>query len=348
MKPSILNASANELSAWLKENAEPAYRARQILDWIVSQRILDFEPMMNLPKGLRTRLAEDWTIWTSQIFTESSDSEDTRKLLVELHDGKSVECVLLREEDRRTICLSTQVGCGMGCVFCASGLNGVERNLTSGEMIEEMLHVRNFLPPDERLSHIVVMGMGEPLANLDNLMTALDFATSPTGLGISARHVTISTVGLPAKIVQLAETGKSYHLAVSLHAPNDNLRQKIVPTAEKIELADIMAASDEFRKKTGRQVTYEYVLLGNLNDQPEHAKELARLLGRRDAMVNLIPYNPVSGLPYETPLPGRSNRFASILREAGFVVKIRKRKGAAIDAACGQLRRTVGPLVRIT
>jgi 23S rRNA (adenine2503-C2)-methyltransferase len=195
------------------------------------------------------------------------------------------------------------------------------------------------LPVGERLTHIVVMGMGEPLANLDNLLRTLEFATDPDGLGISARHVTISTVGLPGGIRRLAKAGKSYHLAVSLHAPNQELRERIVPTAEKVQLADILAAADFFRQETGRQVTFEYVLLAGVNDELRHAEELVELIGRRDAFVNLIPFNPVADLPYRTPSPERSQAFAGVLRACGVAVKTRKRKGASIDAACGQLRR---------
>jgi 23S rRNA (adenine2503-C2)-methyltransferase len=274
------------------------------------------------------------------VIRESNDSATgANKLLISLHDGRTIECVLLTEESRRTVCLSTQVGCAMGCVFCASGLEGVERNLTSSEMMEELLHCRNRLPAEERLSHIVVMGMGEPLANLDSLLETLDWATSPTGLGISARHVTISTVGLPKRIRALADAGKSYHLAVSLHAPHESLRRQIVPTAEKISLDELLSAADYFREKTGRQVTFEYVLLADINDAPEQARELVQLLGRRDAFVNLIPFNPVADLPYRTPRPERIQAFAGILRRAGISIKTRKRKGSAINAACGQLRR---------
>src|SRR5439155_8231790 len=211
------------------------------------------------------------------------------KLLLALQDGGQVECVLIQDESRRTACISTQVGCGMGCVFCASGLNGVERNLTVGEILEQLVRLRNLLPAEERLTHIVVMGMGEPLANLDNLLAALEIAGHKDGLGIGARHITISTVGLPAKIRRLAETGKQYHLAVSLHAPNDLLRTRIVPTNDKTGIPDILAAADEFFEKTGRQVTYEYVLLGGLNDSPREARELATRLRGRKAHVNLIP-----------------------------------------------------------
>src|SRR5207248_5370604 len=191
-----------------------------------------------------------------------------------------------------------------------------------------------------RLSHIVVMGMGEPLANLDNLLVALDMATSKDGLGLSARHVTISTVGLPAKMRRLADLKKQYHLAVSLHAPNDALRTQIVPTNEKTGLAEILEAADYFQAQTKRQVTYEYVMLRDLNDQPSHAEEPARLLHGRQAHINLIPFNDVEGLPYQRPLQTALTEFVTRLRRRGMIVHVRKRKGADIDAACGQLRRS--------
>jgi 23S rRNA (adenine2503-C2)-methyltransferase len=329
-----------ELSQWLAARGEPRFRTAQIRQAIVDRRATSFEPMTDLPKRLRDALADEWTILSSQVVTASVAEDGTTKFLLALADAQTIECVLIPEEARRTVCLSTQVGCAMACVFCASGLAGVVRNLSTVEMIEELLWCQSRLPTDERINHIVVMGMGEPLANLESLLPALDFATdAKSGLGLSARNVTISTVGLPAKIRRLAQVGKPYHLAVSLHAPNDRLRQQIVPTAEKVRLGEILSAADEFRATTGRQVTFEYVLLGGVNDQVLHARELSRLLGRRDAMVNLIPYNPVSGLPYKTPLPAHSRAFADVLREAGHIVKIRKRKGSAIDAACGQLRR---------
>jgi 23S rRNA (adenine2503-C2)-methyltransferase len=256
-----------------------------------------------------------------------------------LADGEHVECVLLLEDDRRTVCISTQVGCGMGCVFCASGLGGVVRNLSGGEILEQLLRSRNLLPAEDRLTHIVVMGMGEPLANLDSLLMALAEATAKDGLGMSARHITISTVGLPAKIRRLADLQLAYHLAISLHAPNDRLRTEIVPTNVKTGLADILAAADYFFEKTGRQVTFEYVLLGGVNDAASHAHELARLLRGRHAHVNLIPFNDVEGLPYRRPTDDALATFVECLRKGSVSVKVRKRKGSEIDAACGQLRR---------
>jgi 23S rRNA (adenine2503-C2)-methyltransferase len=228
----------------------------------------------------------------------------------------------------------------MGCVFCASGLAGVARNLTRGEILEQLIRLRNLLPPQERLTHIVVMGMGEPLANLDNLIAALDVAGDKQGLGIGARHITISTVGLPLKIRRLADLGKQYHLAVSLHAPNDRVRTQIVPTNDKTGIPAILAAADYFFARTGRQITFEYVLLRGLNDSVDQARELGGLLKERHAHINVIPFNDVAGLPYRRPTDDALANFTDELRRAGVSVKVRKRKGSEIDAACGQLRRS--------
>jgi 23S rRNA (adenine2503-C2)-methyltransferase len=336
----LLDVPAEEMLAWLQAHGQPPLRARQIHRWLLQGRATTFEQMSDLPKSLREQLALQFRPLGSDITRHLISSDGTHKLLLRMHDEQMIECVLLQEADRRTVCISTQVGCGMGCVFCASGLGGVVRNLTPGEILEQLIHARNLLPADERLTHIVVMGMGEPLANLDNLLEALSVATSPRGLGIGARHITISTVGLPAKIRRLADLGKQYHLAMSLHAPNDELRTRIVPTNDKTGLAAILEAADYFYATTGRQVTYEYVLLRDLNDQPAHAAELAKLLRGRQAHVNLIPFNDVAGLPYRRLTQEALTDFVAILRGTGISVKVRKRKGADIDAACGQLRRT--------
>jgi 23S rRNA (adenine2503-C2)-methyltransferase len=350
----LLEVPGDELLAWLRDRGEPPLRARQLRRWLVATRATDFARMTDLPARLRQELKAEFTPLGSTVDRHLTSSDGTHKLLLRLRDGQVVECVLLPEADRRTVCVSTQVGCGMGCVFCASGLGGVVRNLTAAEILEQLLHARNLLPAQERLTHIVVMGMGEPLANLDNLLEALAVATARDGLGISGRHVTISTVGLPARIRRLADLGKAYHLAVSLHAPNDELRSRLVPTNEKTGLAPILEAADYFYSTTGRQVTYEYVLLREVNDRPEHAAQLARLLRGRQAHVNLIPFNDVAGLPYRRLTQEALTDFVGILRGAGLSVKVRKRKGADIDAACGQLRRsalaagTGAPAVRQT
>jgi 23S rRNA (adenine2503-C2)-methyltransferase len=335
----ILEPNSELLAGWLAEKGAPAYRAAQIRRWLFERRAESFEEMTDLPKELRTRLAADSSIWTTSIVRHSQAADGTEKLLLELADKQRIECVLLRDGHRRTICISSQVGCAMGCVFCASGLDGVIRNLTAGEIVEQMLRLARLLPAEERLSHIVVMGMGEPLANLNNLLPALDEAASPTGLGISHRRITISTVGLPPAIRRLAELDARYQLAVSLHAPNDELRNQLVPVNKNIGIRAIVEAADHYFEVSGRRLTFEYVLLGELNDRPEHARELAELLRGRTALLNVIPYNPVAGLPYKTPSRKAQERFLAILTEAGINVQVRERKGDEIDAACGQLRR---------
>jgi len=347
------------LPAWLAEHGHPAYRAGQVRQWLFGSRAESFEEMTNLPMPLREQLSQEFAIWTTTIERHHRAADGTEKLLVRLHDGHHIECVLLRDGGRRTICISSQVGCAMGCVFCASGLDGVVRNLVAGEIVEQMLRLARLLPRSgdlaggtaastpgtldaqgERLSHIVVMGMGEPLANLDRLLPALSEATSPEGLGISHRRITISTVGLPPAIDRLAELDARFQLAVSLHAPNDELRNELVPVNKNIGLRGVVEAADRYFEVSGRRLTFEYVLLGGLNDQPNHARQLAELLRGRLGLINLIPYNPVSGLPYQTPSKSSVRRFVEILESAGLNVQVRERKGDEINAACGQLRRT--------
>ncbi|HEY1067925.1 MAG TPA: 23S rRNA (adenine(2503)-C(2))-methyltransferase RlmN, partial [Pirellulales bacterium] len=290
--------------------------------------------------ALREKLARDFHLWATTITHRHVSADSTEKLLLQMHDGHRIECVLLKEQGRRAICISTQVGCAMGCVFCASGLEGVVRNLTTGEILEQILRLDRLLPAEERLSHIVVMGMGEPLANLDRLLPALAWASSPDGLGIGGRKITISTVGLTKALDRLADMDLPYHLAVSLHAPNDELRRELVPVSKNIGIDAVLASADRYFSVTGRRVTYEYVLLAGVNDQPQHARELADLLGHRNAFVNLIPFNAVEGLPFKDPSEHAVKRFLQILESEGVQVHVRKRKGDRINAACGQLRRS--------
>jgi 23S rRNA (adenine2503-C2)-methyltransferase len=340
----LFDIKPTELQAWFERRHIPDYRAGQIQSWLFRRRADQFEQMTDLPASLRIDLAESFTIWSTQITKHSSANDGTEKLLLRLADGGQIECVLLRDGVRRSICISSQVGCAMGCVFCASGLNGVDRNLTTGEIIEQVLRLQQLLPSDERLSHIVVMGMGEPLANLDAVLPALELVSHADRLDISARRITISTVGLPAAIKRLSSLNSRYQLAVSLHAPNDKLRNRLVPVNDCIGLEAILSASDEYFAVSGRRLTYEYVLLADVNDGPQHASELAGLMRGRPALVNLIPYNPVSGLPYRSPSREAVDRFQSILEKRGINVQVRKRKGDRINAACGQLRRSAAHL----
>ncbi|MEN1679561.1 MAG: 23S rRNA (adenine(2503)-C(2))-methyltransferase RlmN [Planctomycetota bacterium] len=349
----MLNNFDRTLANWADANGLPGYRCRQVRKWLFEKRASDWQEMSDLPKALREKLAAELPIWSSTIAKHTTADDGTEKLLLTLAGGGQVECVLLRdgrdrrEAGRRTFCVSSQVGCGMGCVFCASGLDGVERNLTAGEILEQFLLLQRLLRPDERLSHIVMMGMGEPLANVENVLTALGEASREDGLGVSARRITISTVGLPPAIRRLAELDCRYRLAISLHAPNDELRTEIVPTNKKVGVHAILDAADDYYAQSRRRLTFEYVLLAGLNDQPHHAKQLARLVGDRHALVNVIPYNPVAGLPYETPSAAAQQAFRKVLTDAGVPIRFRHRKGDKINAACGQLRRNAAKVVSL-
>jgi 23S rRNA (adenine2503-C2)-methyltransferase len=337
---SVLGTGKESVATWLEQQNEPSYRARQIYQWLFHRGVDGFDEMTSLSKQLRGDLSREFQVWTTRVAAHQQAEDGTEKLLLELADHQTIECVLLPDRRRRSICISTQVGCAMGCVFCASGLRGVERNLRTHEIVEQMLRLKRLLPADERLSHIVVMGMGEPLANLDQLLPALDVARSQDGLGIGVRRITISTVGLPAAIRRLAKHHVHYHLAISLHAPNDELRNRLVPVNQKTGIHDLLEAADEYFDVSARRLTYEYVLLAGVNDQPEHARQLVRLLRGRAALLNIIPYNPVEGLPYKTPSQHGEQRFRALLEDGGLTVEFRQRRGDTIDAACGQLRRS--------
>jgi 23S rRNA (adenine2503-C2)-methyltransferase len=337
----LLEPSPERLAEWLEGRGHPRYRARQIRRWLFARRAASFAEMSDLPRALREELAAEFRLWSAAVAAHRHAADGSEKLLLRLEDGEQIECVLLRnDKGHATACVSTQVGCGMGCVFCASGLGGFARNLAAREIIEQLLRLQQLLVPSERLSHVVVMGMGEPLANLEQLLPALRAVTAE--FGISARRITISSVGLPKGMRRLADENCQYHLAVSLHAPDDELRSRLVPANRQISLAAVLEAADYYFARTGRRVTYEYVLLAGVNDRPAHARRLAALLAGRPALINLIPYNPVVELPYRTPTAAAVQRFREELMRAGLNVEVRRRKGDHIDAACGQLRRIGG------
>ncbi|MEI8016900.1 MAG: 23S rRNA (adenine(2503)-C(2))-methyltransferase RlmN [Schlesneria sp.] len=338
IKPRVYELDAARLAAWCEAAGFPAYRADQIRRWIFGRRASNFAEMHDVPAPLRTALSNDFSLFPARSVQHQVASDRTEKLLLELHDGQFIECVLMRETDRRTICISTQVGCAMGCVFCASGLLGLKRNLTTGEILEQVLRLDRLLQKGEQITNVVVMGIGEPLANLKSLIPALDTLNEKGGLGLGARRITISTVGLPEKIRELAQLGKQYNLAISLHAPNDELRNRLVPVNDKIGVDAILEAADDFFSITGRRVTFEYVLLSGVNDEPQHARQLAKRLQSRVAHVNLIPMNGVTELEFVAPTAPRTDEFVKILESFGIPATVRKRKGADIDAACGQLR----------
>lgn len=337
-KPRVYELDAAGLTAWCESRGFPSYRAEQIRRWIFGRRADQFAEMHDIPSVLRECLASEFSMFPARQIQHQIAADRTEKLLLELGDGQLIECVLMRETDRRTVCISTQVGCAMGCVFCASGLLGLKRNLTTGEILEQVLRLDRLLPKGEQITNVVVMGIGEPLANLKALIPAMDTLNEKGGLGLGARRITVSTVGLPEKIRELASLGKQYNLAVSLHAPNDELRTRLVPVNDRIGIEAILEATDDYFLTTGRRVTYEYVLLSGVNDQPLHARQLARLLQQRIAHVNLIPMNGVSELDFVAPTAPRTDEFVDVLQSFGIPATVRKRKGADIDAACGQLR----------
>jgi 23S rRNA (adenine2503-C2)-methyltransferase len=335
----LCGLTLTELQDWLKSVGEAPFRARQIFEWIYQKGAASFEEMTNLSKELRTKLADSLQFPAIKLI-KTQKSDETTKFLWELSDGKRVESVLIYSFDRRTVCLSSQVGCPARCAFCASGKEGLIRNLTSAEIVEQALHINRYLHQQEgsRVSHLVYMGMGEPLENYEAVLKSVKILHSEEGLLISQRRITISTVGIIEGIRRLAnEEEFRVNLVLSLHAPNQNLRKKIIPFARKYALEDLLKAMDYYAEQTKRDITFEYTLIAEINDSEDHAAELAKLLRGKQCTVNLIPYNPVAGLRLSRPDKTNVVRFREILESAGINVTWRYTKGDDIAAACGQL-----------
>lgn len=338
-KPYLLDFSRQELERELRGLGEPRYRAQQVWEWVWRHFCFDFSRMTNLPRALREELAERYRLELPVILARERDEEGTEKVLLGLADGASVESVLIPEGNRRTVCVSTQVGCPVGCVFCATGQMGFVRNLSAGEIAAQVLHFALSLRErGERVTHVVVMGMGEPLLNYDATLRALLNLNDPQGFNLGARRITVSTVGVVPGILRLAQEGRQFNLAISLHAPEERLRRELVPLAERWPLSEVLAAADAYVLATGRRVTYEYVLLAGVNDGIRHARALAKLLRGRLAHVNLIPFNPAPGLPFARPAEGQVELFRRELLAQGIDVTVRRSRGVRIQAACGQLR----------
>lgn len=335
---SIIDMSLPELEALCTSMGEPTYRAKQILSWVYDKGATTFDQMTNLPKNFQKQLADQYQIFQTKVDTITQTENDTEKFLVHLYDENVIECVLLREGKRITACVSTQVGCAMACQFCASGLLGLERNLTAGEIVEEAIHVKNHLFTDERLSNIVFMGIGEPLANYDNVVKAIRIMNAEWGLGIGARHITISTVGIIDGIRRLAHEGLQVNLAISLHAPNDIIRSQIIPSNKKIGIKNIVAAAREYFEVTGRDISFEYILIDGLNASKQNAESLSMLLKGIQCNINILPVNPVEEFDWRPPSQETIEIFRRTLEKHGLVVTLRKKKGSPINAACGQLR----------
>ncbi|HEY8666701.1 MAG TPA: 23S rRNA (adenine(2503)-C(2))-methyltransferase RlmN [Tepidisphaeraceae bacterium] len=318
----------------------PAFRGKQVREWVYGKLVADPARMSNLSKHDREILGERVSFKTGQTVTEQRSSDGTIKLLLAWPGGANAETVMIPDEDRRTACVSSQVGCPVGCKFCASGINGVKGNLSADQIVEQIFALNVLLKPeDQRISNVVFMGMGEPLANYANVMQAIRVLHDPGCFNLGARRITVSTVGVPPRMKELAHEELPINLAISLHAPNEALRKQLIPWAEHFALEDILEAGRYYFKKTGREVTLEYILLSGVNDRPEHARELAGLCKTLRANVNLIRYNEVEALPFRRPLAGDVVKFQEILRRAGVNAHVRKSRGRDIDAACGQLRR---------
>ncbi len=353
--PSLYDLTLPELTQWVQSHGEPAYRARQIFHALyqgkaasftflsrdVPRSGASFEEMTILPKALRQKLSQDFVLTSLAPFKSQTSSDGTVKWLSQLSDGEFLETVLIPAQARQTVCVSTQVGCAYACAFCASGMDGLRRNLTSGEIVQQVL-LMGASPLEGsdpiRITNVVFMGMGEPLANYANVLKAVRILNDPEGLRIGARKITISTVGLVPMIERLAREGLQVELSISLHAPNDPLRGELMPVNRKYPLKELIAAAKAYAETTKRLITFEYILIDEVNDGLPQAKELVQLLKGMRAKVNLIPCHPTSGTSWVAPPRARMVAFERFLRGDGVPCTLRRSRGLDIDGACGQLR----------
>ena len=336
IKPALClidETTAKQAVANLKE---PSFRAKQLCDWVSNKLVLDPEKMLNLPKSLREKLPNQFTCCSSTVESEVTSADKTTKLLIRLDDGEAVEMVIIRTPERITFCMSTQVGCPVRCRFCASGADGLVRNLEVHEIIEQLFH--GVEHAGRKPDNIVFMGIGEGLLNFNNLKQALLMLSDPESFGFAQRRITISTSGYVPGIYKLAELDKHYELAVSLHAPNDIMRAKLIPDTVRYPIPEIMEACRNYFEKTGRIPTFEYTLIEGINDSPETALELADLAKQQRAKINLIPYNETPNNDFRRPDAKAIKRFFTILEQRGIPTTCRLEKGASEAAACGQLR----------
>ena len=325
-----------ELELWAQQGGQPAYRARQLLKWLYSQNAEDFQVMTNLSKDFRGWLAENARISRVKLEKVLIDVDGTRKLLLRLQDGESIESVLIDEGERLTLCLSSQVGCGYGCRFCLTGRDGFRRHLTAGEIVDQICVARKELGEGERLTNLVFMGMGEPLANLEQVLKALTIITSDHGLNFSTRRITLSTVGLIPEMLKLSSLFP-IKLAVSLHAADNETRSSIMPINRRYPLEELLNSCRSLEVPRRNRITFEYLLLGGVNDSPEAARKLAKLLRGLRAKINIILFNEYPGAKFKAPSPSNVEEFQKILQEKHFTATVRQSRGAGIMAACGQL-----------
>lgn len=340
--------SFDALKDKLVEIGAPAYRAQQMYDWAYGKQVTSYDEMNNVPADLRNRIGEDTPFQTMKLIREIvTDNGDTYKLLYETFDGQLVETVLMLYPDRATVCVSCQVGCAVGCAFCATGLGGLTRNLSAGEIVQQTVDAsRRARQLDRQLTNLVMMGMGEPFQNYVETMKFIGIIHDSRGLNFGARRITISTSGIIPRIDALADEPYQVNLAVSLHAPNNELRSQLVPINGRYPVEDLLAACDRFIRKTGRRISFEYALMNGINNSDEIARELGQILKGRLCHVNIIPFNPVDVLEFERPNHEMIERFASIVRESGIPTTVRYSRGVEIAAACGQLRAQVQKIDR--
>lgn len=349
----IYDLTYDKLEAWLFEHGHKPYRAKQIFEWLYQKRVRSFLDMTNLPQALRDLLQASFTFGALEELTRTTSQDGTIKFLLSLADGSAIETVIMKHSYGYSVCVTSQVGCQIGCTFCASTLGGLKRNLSAGEIVAQMIFAQRILDMEgKRASHIVVMGIGEPFENYDAVIDFLRIVNDQRGLAIGGRHITVSTSGIIPRIYDFADLNLQVKLAVSLHAPNDELRSRIMPINKKYPLAELLKAVQYYVERTRRRVTFEYALLGGVNDGEEEARELARLVKPIFSYVNLIPVNYVPERRYVRTPPEKIEAFKRILREAGIVVTQRREHGSDIAAACGQLRakheRTLVKSVRLS
>jgi 23S rRNA (adenine2503-C2)-methyltransferase len=344
IKPSVKSLMRDELVDELRLLNQPPYRANQILTWIYRKRVSSFDSMSDLPQSLREYLKEKFSYSNLEVVRGLGGKDATRKFLFRLSDGNLIESVLIpaspalygSRSDRRTICVSTQVGCAYGCKFCASGLDGWKRNLSADEIVDQIIAVER--EAGERIDNIVFMGMGEPLANYENLLRAIRILNAPWGIGIGARHITVSTSGLVPQIRKFADQPLQIRLAVSLHGATDAVRSQIMPINRKYNTEALFDACRYYNSRRKQRITFEYILIANVNDAVDQARVLAKRARDLETKVNLIPYNTVEGLGWTRPPRLQQERFLAVLRQAGVPATLRREKGHDIAAACGQLR----------
>lgn len=335
MKRLIKDFTLDELKSWIEEIGEKTFRANQVFEWLYKKNITDVNSFTNIPAKLRQKMEEEFVFSSLKFIKKESDGESI-KFLFELLDKNAIESVFLPYRYGNAVCVSTQVGCRMKCAFCASTIGGLVRNLSAGEIIDQIINIENIT--QKRVSNIVLMGSGEPFDNIENVFKFIDIVNSKEGKNIGARHITISTVGIIEGIYKLAEYPKQVNLAISLHAPNNHLRDKLVPINKKYPLEEVLKAVDYYIEKTNRRVTFEYALIDRVNDSVECAKELANMLSGKLVHVNLIPVNPIEEKDFRKPPRERIKEFHDVLVSFGIQVTIRRELGSSISAACGQLR----------